>query len=195
MQSYRKVLLCCCYCYDDDNDDNDDDDGSGGGTSSFSVMAAGLIAHAYFAPVEVLSSAFPSSFAPQSVSSVHVIGHFASSLNKINRAIAQHLVVSISPTVWPVHPETAGVVRGFIHALESQATAHRLRLQLCRTEMQRLASVTEPGTIRQVNETAHSTIAYLNPLYYSMCLRLIFPKIYIKKHASVSFWQFVSECL
>lgn len=65
-----KERLCCCYCYDDDNDDNNGDDGGrGGGTSSSSVMAAGLIAHAYFAPVEVLSSAFPSSFAPQSVSS------------------------------------------------------------------------------------------------------------------------------
>lgn len=109
-----------------------------------------------FAPV-VLSSAF------LNWSSVHVIVQFGCFLIRFKRAFVQHPVVSIPRrSERPVCPEAPGVIRGFIHALESQATAHRLRLQQCRTGMQWLASVTEWRTIRQVNLTTHTLVAYLN---------------------------------
>lgn len=57
------------------------------------------------------------------------------------------------------HP---GVVDGFIHALESLSPAHRLRLQPCRTGMQRLAAVTEREANRQVIETILKLFTTLN---------------------------------
>lgn len=104
----------------------------------------------------------------QSEASAHVIVLSAPFSIWVHPFIAQHPVFLDSPTICPACPETAGVIRGFIHAAESQATAHRLRLQLCRTGMQRLAPVTEWGTIQQVNVTTHTPVDSwnANPFYF-----------------------------
>lgn len=144
-------------------------------------MAAGRICACVqgnrFAPA-VLSSAFLNQRLRRTYCTICFFLDFGSSGN----CAAPRCLDSL--TICPVCPETPGVFRGFIHALESQATAHRLRLQLCRTGMQRMASVTEWRTIQQVNATTQTLVASwtVNPFYFEICLRLIFLRNDKKPH-------------
>ena len=68
-----------------------------------------------------------------------------------NKAAAQHsAVVSALLQLVQFIKQHPGVADHLIHALESWAPVHRLRLQPCRPGMQRLATVTEREMNRQV---------------------------------------------
>lgn len=95
----------------------------------------------------VSSSAFPSSsllIVPQVIAPSPPFSSYG-----INKTIVQDsaLVSTPSQPVFLIQQHRGIVVERLIHALESWAPAHRLRLQPCRPGMQRQAAVTE----REVN--------------------------------------------